>query len=78
MAGAIWGQDAWGRYWSWDKLEVWSLITWLSIGLTLHVRQPFRTTPKTNALLIVATWLIAFFTFFGIPFVSTALHKGMI
>ena len=78
VAGAIWAQDAWGHYWSWDKLEVWSLVTWLSIGLTLHVRQPFRTTPKTNALLIVATWLIAFFTFFGIPFVSTALHKGMV
>ena len=78
VAGAIWAQDAWGHYWSWDKLEVWSLVTWLSIALTLHVRQPFRTTPKTNALLIVATWLIAFFTFFGIPFVSTALHKGMV
>lgn len=78
VAGAIWGQDAWGRYWSWDKLEVWSLITWLSIGLTLHVRTPFRTTPVTNALLVVATWVIAFFTFFGIPFVSTTLHKGMI
>lgn len=78
VAGAIWAQDAWGRYWSWDTLEVWSLITWLSIGLTLHVRAPFRTSPLTNSLLIVATWLVAFFTFFGIPFVSTALHKGMI
>lgn len=78
VAGSIWAQDAWGRYWNWDKLEVWSLVTWLSIALSLHVRQPFRTTPKTNAWLIVATWLIAFFTFFGIPFVSTALHKGMI
>ena len=78
VAGAIWGQDAWGRYWSWDKLEIWSLITWLSIGLTLHVRAPFKTSPVTNSWLIVATWLIAFFTFFGIPFVSTALHKGMI
>ena len=78
VAGAIWAQDAWGRYWSWDRLEVWSLVTWLSIALTLHVRKPFRTTPKTNALLVIATWLIAFFTFFGIPFVSTALHKGMI
>lgn len=78
VAGAIWAQDAWGHYWSWDKLEVWSLVTWLSIGLTLHVRTPFRTEPKTNALLIVATWLIAFFTFFGIPFVSTVLHKGMV
>jgi ABC-type transport system involved in cytochrome c biogenesis permease subunit len=78
VAGAIWAQDAWGHYWSWDKLEVWSLVTWLAIALTLHVRTPFRTTPNTNSLLIIATWLIAFFTFFGIPFVTTALHKGMI
>ena len=78
VAGAIWAQDAWGRYWSWDPLEVWSLVTWLSIGLTLHVRGPFRTVPTTNAVLVVGTFVIAFFTFFGIPFVSTALHKGMI
>jgi hypothetical protein len=44
----------------------------------LHVRASFRTRPLTNALLIVVTWLIAFFTFFGIPFVSTVLHKGMV
>lgn len=78
VAGAIWAEDAWGRYWSWDTLEVWSLVTWLSIGLMLHVRASFRTGPVVNALLIVVTWLIAFFTFFGIPFVSTALHKGMV
>jgi ABC-type transport system involved in cytochrome c biogenesis permease subunit len=78
VAGAIWAQDAWGRYWSWDRLEVWSLLTWLSIGLTLHVRASFRTGPSTNAALILGTWVVAFFTFFGIPFVSTALHKGMV
>lgn len=78
VAGAIWAQDAWGRYWSWDTLEVWSLVTWLSVGLTLHVRATFKTSPVTNGLLIVATWVIAFFTFFGIPFVSTSLHQGMI
>lgn len=78
VAGAIWAQDAWGHYWSWDRLEIWSLVTWLSIGLTLHLRASFRTAPETNAGMIVATWCIAFFTFFGIPFVTTALHKGMI
>jgi ABC-type transport system involved in cytochrome c biogenesis permease subunit len=78
VAGSIWAQDAWGQYWSWDKLEVWSLVTWLTISLTLHVRKPFKTTPQTNALLVIATWLIAFFTFFGIPFVSATLHKGAI
>lgn len=78
VAGAIWAQDAWGRYWSWDPLEVWSLVTWLSIGLTLHVRASFNTTARTNALLILGTFLVAFFTFFGIPFISVALHKGMV
>ena len=78
VAGAIWAQDAWGRYWSWDPLEVWSLVTWLAIALSLHVRVPYKTSPVTNALLILAVFVIAFFTFFGIPFVSTALHKGQI
>lgn len=78
VAGAIWAQDAWGRYWSWDPLEVWSLVTWLSIGLTLHVRGPFKTRPATNSWLVVGVFLVAFFTFFGIPFVSTAMHKGAI
>lgn len=78
VAGAVWAQDAWGRFWSWDRLEIWSLLTWLSIGLTLHVRASFRTGAATNALLVIGTWLVAFFTFFGIPFVSSALHKGMI
>lgn len=78
VAGAIWALDAWGRYWSWDPLEVWSLLTWLAIGLTLHLRSSFRTGPVVNAVMIAGTFVIAFFTFFGIPFVSTALHKGMI
>ena len=78
MSGAIWAQDAWGHYWSWDPLEIWSLLTWLSIGLTLHVRATFRPAPEANALLVIMTFVIAFLTFFGVPFVSTALHKGAI
>lgn len=78
VAGAIWANDAWGRYWSWDNLEVWSLITWLSIGLTLHVRATFRISPTQHALMIGASFIIAFLTFFGVPFVSKTLHQGMI
>ncbi|WP_207060661.1 cytochrome c biogenesis protein [Motiliproteus sp. SC1-56] len=78
VSGAIWAQDAWHRYWAWDPLEVWSLVTWLCIGLTLHIRAQYKTSPLVNAWLILATWLVAFFTFFGIPFVSASLHKGMI
>jgi ABC-type transport system involved in cytochrome c biogenesis permease subunit len=78
VAGAIWAQDAWGRYWSWDPLEVWSLVTWLTIGLMLHLRASFRSGPAINSLMIIVVWVVAFFTFFGIPFVSTAMHKGQI
>lgn len=78
VAGAIWAQDAWGRYWSWDPLETWSLITWLTIGMTLHARASFRTSPLINGLMTLGVFVIAFFTFFGIPFVSTAMHKGQI
>lgn len=78
VAGAIWAQDAWGRYWSWDQLEVWSLITWLTIGFSVHLRSAYKLSPRTGAYLVCAVWVIAFFTFFGIPFVSTGLHKGAV
>lgn len=78
IAGAIWAQDAWGRYWSWDPLEVWSLLTWLSIGFAIHVRASYRPRPTVSAAMVVGVFVIAFFTFFGVPFVSTSLHKGAI
>lgn len=78
IAGAIWAQDAWGRYWSWDPLEVWSLITWLTIGFAVHFRSSFRMSPLSAAWMVLAVWCAAFFTFFGVPFVSTALHQGAI
>ncbi len=78
IAGAIWAQDAWGRYWSWDQLEVWSLITWLTIGFAVHFRTAYKISPIAGAWMVVVVWLVAFFTFFGVPFVSPSLHKGAI
>ncbi len=37
-AGAIWARGLWGRYWGWDPVETWSLITWLTYGVNLHLR----------------------------------------
>ncbi len=78
IAGAIWAQDAWGRYWAWDPLETWAFVTWLAVIGYLHVRSLRRPSPTLNAVLIVAIFGIAFATFFGMPFVSTAPHKGAI
>jgi len=37
-AGSIWAKDLWGSYWAWDPVEVWSLLSWLIYGLTIHLR----------------------------------------
>lgn len=78
IAGAIWAQDAWGRYWAWDPLETWAFITWLSLAFAMHLRFTLKPSPRTGALMALAVFVLAFLTFFGVPFVSTAPHKGAI
>ena len=77
LFGAIWAQDAWGRYWAWDPLETWAFLTWLAVVFTLHwrVRNPDL---LVFSFMVGACFVIAFLTFFGVPFISTAPHKGMI
>ena len=38
MAGAIWADEAWGRYWGWDPVETWAFITWVVYAAYLHAR----------------------------------------
>lgn len=76
IAGAVWAQDAWGRYWAWDPLETWSFATWLALSAALHARLTFRVTRTASAVLILVVFALAFLTFFGVPFVSAAPHKG--
>ncbi len=78
IAGAAWAQDAWGRFWAWDPLETWSFITWLVVGGSLHLRLTRPLTPSGAAFLILLIYGVAFSTLFGIPFLSTAPHKGMV
>ncbi len=78
IAGAVWAYAAWGRYWAWDSLEIWALLTWLALGFLLHIRVTFRHLPVTylwaGSLIVFA---LAFLTFLGVPFVSVAPHKGI-
>ena len=78
VSGAVWAQDAWGRYWAWDPLETWAFLTWLSLAAFLHARVAFRVGPRASALMIIGVFVLAFLTFFGVPFISTAAHKGAI
>ncbi|UCE31498.1 MAG: cytochrome c biogenesis protein CcsA [Burkholderiales bacterium] len=78
VAGAVWAQDAWGRYWDWDPLETWAFLTWLVLALALHLRAAARPAPVVNAGMAIAAFVIAFLTFFGVPFVAVAPHQGAI
>tara|TARA_R110001583_G_scaffold134394_1_gene286079 strand:+ start:8958 stop:9800 length:843 start_codon:yes stop_codon:yes gene_type:complete len=78
IAGAIWAQDAWGRYWAWDSLETWSFISWLLVALLLHARVTWKIKPEISSIMIIIVFIIAFITFFGVPFISMTPHRGVI
>jgi ABC-type transport system involved in cytochrome c biogenesis permease subunit len=78
IAGAVWAQDAWGRYWAWDALETSSFLNWLMIAGLIHLRLTYNLHPRLGAMAIVGVFAFAFFTYFGAPFYSEAAHKGVI
>jgi cytochrome c-type biogenesis protein CcsB len=67
LTGAIWAQQAWGRYWGWDPKETWALVTWLWFLLILHVRPLRRWRGRRLAGLTVAGLGVVLFTFVGVP-----------
>jgi cytochrome c biogenesis factor len=78
IAGAVWAQDAWGRYWAWDPLETWAFATWLLMVFAFHAKASYHLSPTVERLLMVAVFVLAFLTFFGVPFISMAPHKGAV
>lgn len=78
IVGAVWAQDAWGRYWAWDPLESWAFASWLALVAALHARATLRPPPARFGLWLAGVFVLAFLTFFGVPFLSTTPHKGAI
>jgi cytochrome c-type biogenesis protein CcsB len=67
LTGAIWAQNAWGRYWDWDPKETWALVTWLWYLLVLHLSPLPRWRSRRLAALVVAGFGVVLFTFVGVP-----------
>lgn len=78
IAGAVWAQDAWGRYWQWDALETSAFGTWLALGVGIHLRLTYRIPAWISGAMIITVFVLAFITYFGMPYVSPAAHKGMV
>jgi len=75
LTGAVWAESAWGRYWSWDPKETWSLITWLIYASLLHARLVKGWQGRRTAWLAVLGFLAVLFTYFGVSFLLTCLHS---
>jgi len=72
--GAIWADQAWGVYWSWDPKETWSLITWLFYAFYLHARllKGWRG-PRVSVVAVLA-FTVVIFTYLGVNLLLSGLH----
>ncbi len=67
-AGAIWAYGLWGRYWGWDPIENWSLITWLVYGTYLHLGMTLGWKGRRMAWLAILALIFVFITYGGVGY----------
>ncbi|HHL34250.1 MAG TPA: c-type cytochrome biogenesis protein CcsB [Desulfobulbaceae bacterium] len=75
ITGAVWANEAWGTYWSWDPKETWSIITWFIYASTLHARFTRGWSGSRIAWLAILGFISVFFTYFGVNFLLSGLHS---
>lgn len=76
LSGALWAEEAWGQYWSWDAKEVWSLITWGLYLFYFHSRKSawYRAADWAHLLAFLAL-LTTFFLVNLLPKLGSLLHS---
>jgi cytochrome c-type biogenesis protein CcsB len=75
LAGAIWAQYAWGRYWGWDPKEVWAFITWVVYAAYLHARATVGWRGTAAAYVALFGFATFIFNFVGINLFGSGLHS---
>ncbi|MGQ9569329.1 MAG: c-type cytochrome biogenesis protein CcsB [Thermodesulfovibrionales bacterium] len=73
--GAVWADQAWGTYWSWDPKETWSLITWFIYAFYLHGRMIRGWRGKRVAVVAVLGFLAVIVTYLGVNLLLSGLHS---
>lgn len=76
LSGSIWAYQSWGRYWGWDPIETWSLITWIFFGVYLHLRRFFGWKEERAAYFFIFCFLLALVSAFFVPFMETSIHSS--
>ncbi|WP_461027424.1 c-type cytochrome biogenesis protein CcsB, partial [Streptomyces sparsus] len=75
IAGAIWAESAWGRYWGWDPKEVWSFITWAAYACYLHARATVGWKGRKAAYLALVAFACWLFNYYGVNMFVDGLHS---
>ena len=75
IAGPIWAQYAWGRYWGWDPKEVWAFITWVVYAGYLHARVTAGWKGKAAAIIALIGFATFIFNFVGVNLYVPGLHS---
>ena len=75
LSGAIWAEQAWSAFWTWDPKEVWALITWIIYAVYLHLRLRSKRKGVAMAWFLVIAVPVVFFTFAGVNTLLPGLHS---
>jgi len=75
IAGAIWAEAAWGRYWGWDPKETWSFITWVCYAAYLHARATAGWRGKKAAAVSLVAFSALFVDYYVVNLFLTGLHS---
>lgn len=75
ISGAVWANEAWGSYWSWDPKETWALITWLVFAVYLHARLTKGWMGEKTAIIGSIGFFVVWICYLGVNFLGKGLHS---
>ena len=75
LSGAVWANQAWGSYWSWDPKESWALITWLVFAIYLHARITKGWSGQRPAMIATFGFFVVWFCYLGVNLLGAGLHS---
>ena len=75
IAGAIWAENAWGRYWGWDPKETWAFITWVVFAAYLHARSTVGWRGNRASWIAIIGWSTFLANYFGVNLFINSLHS---
>nr|WAN84642.1 cytochrome c heme attachment protein [Buddleja lindleyana] len=75
LSGAVWANEAWGSYWSWDPKETWAFITWIVFAIYLHTRTNIKLKGTNSAIVASIGFLIIWICYFGVNLLGIGLHS---